>query len=92
MSKYWVEQASDIPGFKIHTPMNSPNLGGVTLFSIDNIPIKVIETRLRDEFKIQTRKREPKGLKGVRVSPQIYMRMSELDTLVDAIRAIARSA
>jgi len=92
LSKYWVEQALEIPGFNIHTPMDHPELGGITLFSIDGIPINILETRLREEFGIQTRKRDPKGLRGIRVSPQVYVRKSELDTLVSAIRAIARSA
>ena len=92
LSKYWVEQAMDIPGFQIHTPMDHPSLGGITTFSIDGMATEVIEARLRNEFNIQTRRRTPEGLQGVRVSPQIYIRKSELDTFVTAVRELARTA
>ncbi len=92
LSRYWVERAMEIPGFRIHTPMDHPELGGIATFSLDGIPVAVIEARLRNEFGIQTRRRVPEGLNGIRVSPQIYMRTSELDTFVDAIRTIATSA
>lgn len=92
LTRYWVEQASDIPGFRMHTLMDHPNLGGLASFSIDSIPVAVVENRLRDEFKIQTRKRTPEGLQAIRVSPQLYTRMCDLDTFVSALRVIAETS
>jgi selenocysteine lyase/cysteine desulfurase len=92
LSRYWVERARSIRGFRIHTPMEHPKLGGLTAFSIEGVPVEVIEKRLRDEFAIQTRKRTPDGFRGIRVSPQLYNSTAELDALVDAIGAVASSA
>ena len=89
LSRYWVDRAREIEGFQIHTPMDSPELGGVASFSLAGIPVEIVERRLRDEFKIQTRKRVPEGLRAIRVSPQLYSTKSELDELVLAIRKIA---
>jgi len=89
LSRYWVEQALEIPGFRVHTPIDHPKLGGLVTFSIDGVPIQTIEARLRDEFNIQTRLRNPPGLQGIRVSPQLYSQKSDLDALVQAIRIIA---
>ncbi len=92
LSRYWVDKAMSIRGFRIHTLMDHPNLGGLTAFSIDGIPVERIESRLRDEFKIQTRKRTPAGFRGIRVSPQVYNTTDELDMFVSALRKIATSA
>ena len=91
LSHYWVDRAQKIPGFRIHTPMDHPKLGGLTAFSIDGVPVELIEKRLRDDFGIQTRKRTPEGFAGIRVSPQLYNTTAELDALVDAIAHIAKS-
>ena len=56
------------------------------------MPVERIESRLRDEFKIQTRKRTPEGFRGIRVSPQVYNTFEELDMFVSALRKIAASA
>jgi selenocysteine lyase/cysteine desulfurase len=89
LSRYWVDKAVGIPGFRIHTPMDHPGLGGLTAFSIDGMPVEQIEGRLRAEFKIQTRKRTPAGFSAIRVSPQVYNTTEELDAFVVALRKIA---
>jgi len=91
LSRYWVDRARSIRGFRIHTPMEHPNLGGLTAFSLDGIPAEVVEKRLREEFGIQTRKRTPAGFSGIRVSPQLYTTTTELDALVDAIGQLSRA-
>ena len=92
LTRYWVSQAADIPGFRMHTLMDHPNLAGLSSFSIDNIPVAVIEHRLRQEFKIQTRKRIPEGLQAIRVSPQLYTSMDDLNVFVRALRVIAKTS
>lgn len=92
LSKYWVEQAADVTGLRIHTPMNSPNLAAVTLFSIEGLGVEAIEKRLSEEYKIHARLRRQFDLAGIRVSPHIYTRKSELDQFVSALRRIAQTA
>jgi selenocysteine lyase/cysteine desulfurase len=91
LSRYWVDRARSIRGFRIHTPMEHSNLGGLTAFSLDGIPAEVVEKLLREEFGIQTRKRTPAGFSGIRVSPQLYTTTTELDALVDAIGQLSRA-
>jgi selenocysteine lyase/cysteine desulfurase len=91
LSRYWVDRAMGIRGFRIHTLMDHPSLGGLTAFSIDGIPVERVESRLRDEFRIQTRKRTPEGFRGIRVSPQVYNSTDELDMFVAALRKISAS-
>lgn len=92
LSRYWVQAASDIKGFKIHTPMETANLNAVTAFSIDGLSVETIEKRLATEHNIQVKLRRQHSLACVRVSPQIYILKSDLDRFVAALREVARTA
>jgi selenocysteine lyase/cysteine desulfurase len=92
LSRYWVEAASDIKGFKMHTPMDTPNLNAVTAFTIDGLSVEAIEKRLAMEHNIQVKLRRQHSLACVRVSPQVYILKSDLDRFVAALREVARTA
>ena len=46
LSRYWVQAASDIKGFRDAHPMDTPNLNAVTAFSIAGLSVETIEKRL----------------------------------------------
>ncbi len=92
LTKYWVERASDIKGFKMHTPLDHPQLGAVSLFSIAGVSPDVIEQQMLEVYKFRVRMRRVNALEGVRVSPQIYTLKADLDRFVDGLRQIAKAA
>ena len=92
LSRYWVGAAADIKGFKMHTPLDTPNLNAVTAFSIDGVSVESIEKRLAADHKIQVKFRRQHSLACVRVSPQIYILKRELDRFVSALRQVAKPA
>lgn len=83
-----MERARGIPGFTLHTPVDIDTLGAVSLFSIDGLDYGTVEKQLRDEHRIQVKYREVRQLSGMRVSPHIYMRESELDRFVEALAEV----
>ena len=91
LTRYWVGQASDIKGFKMHTPLDAPETGSLSLFSIAGISIETIERRMFEQYKFRVRYRRANGLEGVRVSPHIYTLNSDLDGFVAALRIIAKT-
>ena len=92
LSTYWVAQASDIDGLRIHTPMDGPDLGAITLFSVDGLEPEVIEHRLAADHHIRVDTRRQGSVVGVRVSPQIHILKSDLDRFVDALRQVTKTA
>ncbi|MER5224978.1 aminotransferase class V-fold PLP-dependent enzyme [Streptomyces flaveus] len=88
LTRHWVDQAQDIPGVQLHTPLDTDNLGAVTLFSIDRLDNRAVERELRDTYRVHTKYREVRHLSGLRVSPGIYMRKDELDHFVSAFREL----
>lgn len=91
LTRYWIERANDIRGFRVHTPLGDPQTAAVTLFSIEGQDPAVIEKRLLAEHGIRVRRRDYNGLAGIRVSPHIYTRKVELDRFVAALRTITRA-
>ncbi|GAB2961255.1 cysteine desulfurase [Streptomyces pseudoechinosporeus] len=88
LTRHWVDLARDIPGFRLHTPLDTENLGAVTLFSIDHLDNRAVERELRETYRVHTKYREVRHLSGLRVSPGIYMRKDELDRFVSALREL----
>lgn len=88
LTRHWVERARAIPGFRLHTPIDSAHLAGVILFSIDGIDSKFIERELRERHRVHVKYRQVRHLQGLRVSPGVYMRKSELDLFVAALAQV----
>jgi selenocysteine lyase/cysteine desulfurase len=88
LTRYWAERARGIPGFRLHTPLDTDTLGAVSLFSIDGLDARAVEQELRDEHQVHVKYREVRHLSGMRVSPHVYMRESELDRFVEALAEV----
>ncbi|TIP29955.1 MAG: aminotransferase class V-fold PLP-dependent enzyme [Mesorhizobium sp.] len=101
LTRYWIERARDLPGFRLHTPLNAGPLdvgpldarplGAVALFSIDGVDSRQIERVLREQHRVHVKYRRVEDIAGMRVSPHIYMRKDELDVFVDALQAAVSS-
>ncbi|MFC0198857.1 aminotransferase class V-fold PLP-dependent enzyme [Paracoccus rhizosphaerae] len=87
LTLHWVNQARSIPGFRLHTPIKPTSLGAVVLFSIDGQDMRKLERILREAWQVHVKYREVGPIKGLRVSPHVYMTESELDRFVTALRA-----
>ncbi|GAA2589232.1 hypothetical protein GCM10010304_36740 [Streptomyces roseoviolaceus] len=80
--------AAAIPGFRLHTPLDTETLGAVNLFSVDGLDARAVEQELRDAHQVRVKYREVRHLSSMRVSPHIYMRESELDRFVDVLAEV----
>ena len=93
LKNYWVERVKDYPKVKIHIsllPQYSCALGS---FSIDGIKVGDISTELATKHKITNTPIDyndyQKNVQVIRVTPNVYTSLADLDKLVDAIKHIA---
>ena len=91
LSRYWIERASDVRGFTLHTPMSHPETAAITLFSINGLDAGTIEKRLRREHNIHVLTRNIHGLSGIRVSPHVYTNEADLERFAAALHHVART-
>ncbi len=83
LKSYWVDQLTDIAGIQMHTTKEQSC--AVATFSVDGKSSGQIVKILDQEYDIHAKPVSSSWGKGVRVSPNIFTRKSELDQLVEAI-------
>jgi selenocysteine lyase/cysteine desulfurase len=91
LARYWVDRAREIPGFRLHTPLDTEELGAVSLFSVDGLDYRTIEHELRATHQVHVKYRHVGHLDGMRVSPHIYTQEEDLDRFVEALERVVRA-
>ena len=86
-----MDKVKNVPKVKINTPLN-PNWG----CAIGNVGVEGkkpadLEAFLFDKYKIHTVSIEWENIHGVRVTPNVYTTIANLDLLVDGIITFAKS-
>ena len=92
LKNYWSTRVQSIPKVRLHTslsPEYSCAIGGV---SIDGMTPGQVAGALFDRWKIHTVGIVWENISCVRVTPHVYTRVADLDTLVGAIGEIAKTA
>lgn len=91
LKNYWMEKVKSLPKVKFNTSMD-PKWGG----AIGNIGIEgrkpgELDSFLMDKYKIHTTTVVWENISGVRITPNVYTTIKNLDVLVEGITAFARS-
>jgi selenocysteine lyase/cysteine desulfurase len=88
LQQYWTDRVREFPNVYLNTPPGR-RACGIANFGITGRSPKEIADLLFDRYHIFTVAIDMEAVKGVRVTPHLYTRPSELDALVSAIREIA---
>lgn len=88
LKKYIVDGIKDIPSVKIQSPIDAEFGSAILLFSVDGVENKEAVRTLEGDWKIHCTISENEMLSGIRISPNIYTQLSELDTFVHAIKSL----
>ncbi|MEO8403303.1 MAG: aminotransferase class V-fold PLP-dependent enzyme [Chitinophagaceae bacterium] len=91
LKNYWMEKVKDIPKVKLNTPL-SPRWG----CAIGNVAIEgkkpgELDNFLFTNYKIHAVGIDWENIHGVRITPNVYTTIANLDVLVDGIRVFAKS-
>ena len=90
LKDYWVKQVINQPGVKIHTSLKPEFSCAIANISIFGIKTADLEAKLLNDYRIHTSPIIWENIDGVRITPHVYTRIEDLDTLVKAIKTIAR--
>ncbi len=91
LKNYWADRIKEIPKVKINTSFKPEFSCGLAHFSIEGKETKEIETKLFDKYKIFVPPMDLEHIKGIRVTPHLYITTKDLDRLVNAVNDIAKS-
>ena len=90
LKNYWVNKVKDIPKVRIGTS-TQPGFGcAIGLVSIDGKKPAELDSFLLDKFRIHAVGIEWENIRGVRVTPNVYTTVKQLDLLVEGITQFAK--
>lgn len=88
LKQYWVERVKDVEGIAFYCPENPAFSGALTTFGIIGKTANDIHDHLWKSARIHTTTISHEGIEGVRVTPNVYTSIEDLNTLVRAIKSI----
>jgi selenocysteine lyase/cysteine desulfurase len=91
LKAYWTSKIKDIPGVRLNTPDAPNRSSAIANIAIEGLTPHQLAGRLYDEFRIYTVAIDHPVVKGVRITPHLYTRLTDLEKLVEAIRQISES-
>lgn len=88
LKNYWMQQVRDVPGIHFYTSPKPEWSCAIGNFGIEGKKAIEITTELFNKWKIHTVAIEWEKINGVRVTPNVYTTVDELDKLVMAIKKL----
>jgi isopenicillin-N epimerase len=86
----WMEQVADVSGVHFYTANEDRQAGALATMGIDGIGAADLTERLQDRYSIHVRPRFVENeWEGIRVTPNVFSTLEEVDTFARAIREIA---
>lgn len=89
LKNYWAEAIKNIPGVKLNTSLKDDFSCALAVFNIEGMPLDDIYKILFNKHKLFTTPIYHDEFVGIRVSPNIYNTLENLDRLVEAVKEMA---
>ena len=89
LRNYWVKKIGGLPNVKLHTSLDENQSCGIALVEVAGIDPGQIVTYLMNAHKIFTVAIEHEEFRGIRVTPNLYTSLGELDRFCEVIETIA---
>lgn len=89
IQRYWSDQVRDLPGVIVNTPGEPQRSCAIGNVGLERTKPGDMGTILMDKYQIFTAPIDGAGVKGCRISPNVYTSEDELDKLVAAIKEMS---
>jgi selenocysteine lyase/cysteine desulfurase len=89
LQRYWTEQLRGVPGVIVNTPADPARHGGIGNVGLQRWDPQDLAKALLEEHRIFTVGIDRPGVRGLRITPNLYTTLEELDTFVAAMKRLA---
>ena len=89
IQQYWTSKARMIPNVVVNTPADPKRHCAIGNVGIRGIEPKELAERFLSQYGIYTVAIDYAGIKGCRITPNVYTTLEELDTLIEALKEMA---
>jgi selenocysteine lyase/cysteine desulfurase len=90
LSRYWMDRLKDIPKVRFNTSLDSQQMCAIANVQIEGIDSYKIGSYLFSEHRIITTPIGHEELQGLRITPNLYTTLPELDRFCEVMTTIAR--
>jgi selenocysteine lyase/cysteine desulfurase len=88
----WATRLKSQPKFRLHTSQAPAESCAIGTIAIEGVPVTKVGPRLWDEWRILATPIVHDEFEGLRVTPNVYTTIEEIDQFADAMEKIARPA
>jgi selenocysteine lyase/cysteine desulfurase len=92
IQRYWSDQVRDLPGIQVNTPKEMQRSCGIANVGVESMSPADMAKTLIEKYKIFTVAIDSVGVRGCRISPNIYTTEKELDVFVVALKEMSGNA
>ncbi len=90
LSRYWMNRLKDVPKIRFNTSFDNRQSCGIANIEIKGAdPVRLVG-HLMEKYKIYTTPIVHDEFKGIRITPNVYTTLHELDRFCEAMEAVAR--
>lgn len=89
LQKYWTDQVRNLPGVVVNTPVESERYCGIGNVGIESVKPTEFANQLLNDYQIWTVAINRPGVRGLRITPNLFTTTKELDVLVKAIKDLS---
>ena len=89
LKRYWADQVKDHPNIQINTPLSAEFSGALCNVGIQDMDAGALNEGLFKDYKIHATPIKWEAINGVRITPHVYTKLSDLDRLVKALLVFA---
>lgn len=89
LQQYWTQKLRETPGVIINTPKDARRACAIANVGVESLAPAALAQKLLKEYRVWTVAIDRPGVRGCRITPNIYTSTKELDEFVKAIKTIA---
>ncbi|RAI91365.1 aminotransferase class V-fold PLP-dependent enzyme [Algoriphagus yeomjeoni] len=92
IQRYWSDQVRGLPGINVNTPKEPHRSCAIANVGLDAMSPGEMAKTLMDKYQIYTVSIDGAGVKGCRISPNVYTTEGEMDKFVQAVKEMSGNA
>jgi len=89
VKEYWTSKVRDLPNIVVNTPKEPHRSCAIANVGIKDMEPSEMAKTLMDKYRIWTVAINRPGVRGCRISPNVYTSTRELDAFVEALKEMA---
>lgn len=90
LKNYWAKELATRSNVHFYTSFKDKYAGGIALFGVTDRDINLVSLQLERKYRIHHTKTSLEGIEGIRISPNIYTTLDDLDRFLEVMNTLLK--